>query len=678
MEPIVSPFAVDTTLPETQRMGVLREEVKKHYAMGNYHMAKQALQGLAHLGGKDKAWWGYSLMLAGALGDAEAASSAIEVLASDPDSLLPALRNAWSNATAHKHWELAKPLGRRLYQLVPHDVNLRVLNLLDALDAGTSKHDDLKHLMAAPLPMATFSPEVLRRLIAALNTGGFNDDAGRMLDYLLLKHPPESATDKERTALLACQVKRYSQGMHLVADASSLSGRYLCSLASHLAMDWSSFKRSQLSSAELTALLDDEPEWQPAMLFRFLMLPGYSDADYLALSQRAAPLAQSEKRGQRIAPIARPQRLRVGYLSGDFKIHPSNYLACPVFEAHDKQRFEWLALDNSREDNSSERQRILACFDAVVPVRHLSTVALAQSIREANLDVLVDLSGHTTDNRIEVMALHPAPIQITWLGYPGGLGGHLADYMITDSVCARDGAEADFGEALIRLPVSDRPGGECPDIIIAPARATQGLPEGKLVLACFNQQAKITEGSFDLWCELMRAVPDSVLWLIDEGKSGRMALQAAAQQRSVHPDRIIWAARVPNHEHLQRMACADLMLDTHPYTMHTTAVNTLAVGVPYLTYCGETLASRVSASLLLTAGLADCVCAGQDEYRQRLHEVASDAAKRAQLRQRFAAARAASPLFDSSRFASYLEQAYDQAYDRWLTGLPPQGITIKA
>lgn len=679
MEPIEPDPAVDATLPRTQSLVALRQKVAKLYTAGDFNSAKQALEGLERLGGQDKAWWEYSLMLAGALGDAESANSAIEVLASDPDSLLPALRNAWSNATAHKHWELAKPLGRRLYQLVSHDVNLRVLNLLDALDAGTSKQDDLKQMMAEPLPMATFSTEVLRRLIAALNTGGFNDDAGRMLDYLLVKYPPDTTADKERTALLACQVKRYAQAVRLVADTSSLSGRYLCSLSSHLAMDWPSFKRSQLSRAELTALLGNEPDWQPAMLFRFLMLPGYSDADYLALSQRAAPLAKPEKRCQHIAPMTRPQRLRVGYLSGDFKIHPCTYLVTPVFESLDKRRFEWIAVDNSREDNSLERQRILSCFDAVIPARHLGTVELAQRIRVAKIDVLVDLSGHTTDNRLDVMALHPAPIQITWLGYPGGLGGELADYIITDTISAPQGADADFGEVLIRLPVSDRPGGDRTVALSSPPpRAKLGLSEGILVLACFNQQAKITESTFDIWCELMREVTDSVLWMIDEGESGRLALQAALKQRGVNSDRLIWADRIPHQQHLQRMACADLMLDTHPYTMHTTAVDTLTCGVPYLTYCGETLASRVSASLLHTAGLADCVCSGVDEYRQRLLLTATDPAYRAQLRQRFEAARTKSPLFDSRRFASYLEQAYDRAYGRWLGGLSPAPFTIEA
>ena len=179
-------------------------------------------------------------------------------------------------------------------------------------------------------------------------------------------------------------------------------------------------------------------------------------------------------------------------------------------------------------------------------------------------------------------------------------------------------------------------------------------------------------------CELLRTVPKSVLWLCDEGPQARQALQAAAALRGVQPDRLVWAARLGHQEHLRRLACADLILDTQPYTMHTTAVDALAAGVPFLTCCGNTMAGRVSSSLLHTAGLGDCVCVDAANYRQRMAALAADAQARGQLRLRFEAARTQSPLFDSTAFARYLEMGYDMAYARWQAGLPPADIAVGA
>ena len=656
-------------------------EVQALYANGAFGAAWRALQLRAGEGRDNVHWWMHALRLGAALGDSDralAAADALQALQPDAGVWLPALRAAWAQAKAGKHWDLAKTLGYRLTRLTPEDVPLRVLHLLDALEAGRSRQEELKALMASPLPLGSFSPELLRRLIAALKKGGFQGDAVKMLVYLLQRHPPRTAEEKEKTALLACTVKCHAQAAALLEGEPGLASRYLCSLACHLALDWAGFEKARLSSAELLQLLETQPQWQPSMVFNFLMLPGYGHADYLALTRRLAHAMPSPKRYQYARPSARPDRLRVGYLSGDFKSHPCNQLACPVFERHDHKRFEWVAFDNSRDDASPARQRILAVFDRVVAVQGLGSVALAQAIRAEGIDVLVDMSGHTTDNRLDVMALRPAPVQITWLGFPASVGPALVDYMITDAVSVPPDDRAAFDEALMYLPVADRPGGECPPGLTPPPRQDQGLPDDAVVMACFNQVAKLTQEIFDLWCELLRTVPKSVLWLCDEGPQARQALQAAAALRGVQPDRLVWAARLGHQEHLRRLACADLILDTQPYTMHTTAVDALAAGVPFLTCCGNTMAGRVSSSLLHTAGLGDCVCVDAANYRQRMAALAADAQARGQLRLRFEAARTQSPLFDSTAFARYLEMGYDMAYARWQAGLPPADIAVGA
>lgn len=656
-------------------------DVQVLYANGAFGAAWRALQLRASDGQDGVSWWMYALRLGAALGDTDralAAVDALQVLQPDAGVWLPALRAAWAHAKARRHWGLAKELGYRLTRLAPGDVPLRVLHLLDALEAGRTRQDDLQALTASPLPLGTLSPELLRRLIAALKNGGFEGDAVKLLAYLLKRHPPATDEETEKTALLACTIKCHAQAAALLAGQSGLRSRYLCSLACHLALDWAGFKKARLSSAELLQLLAADAQWQPPMVFYFLMLPGYDHADYLALTRRLALSMPAPKRYQYARPSVRPERLRVGYLSGDFKSHPCTQMACPVFERHDHRRFEWVAFDNSRDDASPARRRILATFGRVVAVQGFSSVALAQAIRAEGIDVLVDMSGHTTDNRLDVLALRPAPVQISWLGFPASVGAALVDYMVTDAVSAPPDSRAAFDEALIYLPVSDRPGGECLPGLTPLPRHAQGLPEDALVLACFNQVAKLTEEVFDLWCELVRAVPRSVLWLCDEGPAARQALQAAAALRGVQPDRLVWAGRLGHQDHLRRIACADLILDTQPYTMHTTAVDALAAGVPFLTVCGNTVASRVSSSLLHTAGLEDCVCADAANYLQRMAALAGDAPARRQLRQRFEAARTQSPLFDSTSFAHYLEAAYDMAYARWQAGLPPADITIGA
>ena len=654
-------------------------DVQMLYANGAFGAAWRALQRRADDGQDDACWWMHVLRLGAALGDTDQALAAVDALqALQPDAgvWLPALRAAWGHAKARKHWGLAKALGYRLTRLAPEDVPLRVLHLLDALEAGRTRQDDLQALMASPLPLGTLPPAVLRRLIAALKNGGFQGDAAKLLNYFLKRHPPATAQEKEETALLACTIQCHAQAAALLAGQCGLRSRYLCSLACHLALDWAGFDRVRLSSAELLQLLASDAQWQPPMVFSFLMLPGYGHADYLALTRRLAQSMPVPKRYQCARQPARPDRLRVGYLSGDFKSHPCNQLACPVFERHDHGRFEWVAFDNSRDDASPARRRILATFDRVVAVQGLSPVELAQAIRAEGIDVLVDLSGHTTDNRLDVLALRPAPVQISWLGFPASVGAALVDYMLTDAVSAPPDSRAAFDEALIYLPVSDRPGGECTPALSPLPRHAQGLPGDAVVLACFNQIAKLTQEVFDLWCELLRAVPHSVLWLGDEGPAARQALQAAAALRGVQPDRLVWAGRLAHQDHLRRIACADLILDTQPYTMHTTAVDALAAGVPFLTYRGDTVASRVSSSLLHTAGLGDCVCADAANYLQRMVALAGDAPATRQLRQRFEAARTQSPLFDSTSFARYLEAAYDMAFARWQTGLPPADITL--
>jgi len=661
----------------SESIQALRDRVTDCYGQGAYRKAAHYMHRLEVLGDRSKGWWTYALMLAGALGDASIIDTSIRVLARDRKTLIRALKSAWSKAVSEHHLDLAKELSHRLLDFAPNDTDFRILNLLEALNSDSLSETSLKRLTSKPLPLASIDPELLRTLIGALKRAGFTDDASRMLDYLITKHPPVEPAVCEQTAQLAYSLKRYTVAMSLTADRPELRLRHIRGLACLQALAWDDLQKTQLSRAELHTLLEEDPDWQPSMLFHTLMLPGYTNADHSALARRAISWMQAGVVPSHVRPEKRPARLRIGYLSGDFKKHPCNQLACPVLEAHDQSRFEIIAFDNSRDDESPERQRILAAFNAVVVARNLSIESLAQAIREAGIDILVDMSGHTGDSRLAVLAHRPAPVQITWLGFPGSIGGTLADYLVTDTICVPDGMEEDFDEALIRLPVADRPGGEFPLNIMPPDRNSQGLPDDALVLACFNQQAKISFDSFQRWCQILRVVSNSVLWLVIQGDDVRERLRSVLTEQGVDPNRLYWAPRCQHVQHVQRIACADLILDSHPYGMHTTAVDAIAAGVPFLTFYGETLAGRVSSSLLHTAHLDDCVCADAEDYVERMVMLAENTTARTMLRERFYAARTDSPIFDNKSFARHLEKAYNVAYERWLAGEKPANITIE-
>ena len=662
-----------------QNIQDLREQMTRSYADGAYLKAAQYMHRLEILGDQSPGWWEYALMLAGALGDEGIVEASICGLAQDRARLLRALKAGWSKAVSENHRDLAKHLAQRLWQIAPDDTNFRVLNLLDALEAGVPANTTLIGLTEEPLPLGSLEPELLRILIRALHKAKFREDARRLLDHLLQKHPPVESIAIEQYALLAHEFKWYSVVMSLTAGRAEPRLRYIHSLLCLETLAWDELKRSQLSSAELHALLERDPDWRPSILWQTLMLPGYTNAEHLALARRTTSgMRAAVEVVPHVRPAARPTRLRIGYLSGDFKVHPCNQLACAMLESHDRNRFELTAFDNSRDDGSAARRRTLAAFHEVIAVRNLSAMSLAEAIRNAGIDILVDMSGHTTDNRVDVLAYRPAPIQMTWLGFPGGVGGPMADYFVADGISVPTRGERDFDEALIRLPVSYLPGGEYPLAIVSPTRHSQGLPEDALVFACFNQQAKISGETFSAWCDILQNVPESVLWMMDEGEGKRERLKSAAGERGVIPDRLYWAERTQTQEkHVHRIACADLILDTQPYTMHTTAVDALAAGVPFLTVCGETVSSRVSSSLLHTAGLGDCVCENPTDYVRGMIALARDVPKRMLLRDRFMTARMESPLFDSAAFAYYLEMAYDLAYARWLAGDAPADINVE-
>jgi predicted O-linked N-acetylglucosamine transferase (SPINDLY family) len=364
-------------------------------------------------------------------------------------------------------------------------------------------------------------------------------------------------------------------------------------------------------------------------------------------------------------PLATPRaidqsrRLRVGYLSADFRAHATAYLASEVFELHDRDRHEVVLFSYGPDDGSPERARLVAAADAFVDVAALDDLHAAQRIFEHGVDILVDLNGATDNGRMGIAAWRPAPIQVNWLGFPGTLGAPFYDYLVADRHVIPPGEDREYDETIVRLPVCytcrDR---RQPSAQIAPTRAANGLPDDAIVLCCLNQSYKITADVFAAWMRVLAAVPAAVLWLYDDNPLASEALGRRAAAAGVDPSRLAFAPRLPQSGHVARYALADFAVDTFPCTSHTTASDALWMGCPLVTIRGGTFAARVAASLLDATGLPDLATPSLAAYEACVIDLARDASRRDALRGRIADAATAAPLFDTPRFVRDLEAAY--------------------
>jgi predicted O-linked N-acetylglucosamine transferase (SPINDLY family) len=369
-------------------------------------------------------------------------------------------------------------------------------------------------------------------------------------------------------------------------------------------------------------------------------------------------------------------RIRVGYVSGDLREHAFSRLALPVFENHDRARFEVFAYDYSPPTPDDFRRRVEGAFDHMVSLHQLSDMAAAQRIAADSCDVVVDGTGWTQRTRSQILRFRPAPVQVQWLGYPGTLGAPWCDYIVADKLLIRPGEEQFYAEKIIRMPLTYQPNGARDLGSDRGARAEHGLPAEALVFCSLNQAYKITSEIFDTWMQLLTQVGPSVLWLPGFSEEVREALRREAESRGVSGERLVFAPFVAGHDqHLARLTHADLALDCFPYGSHTTASDALWAGVPLIGLAGDTFASRVSASILGAAGLADLVTTSLADYRALALRYASDGQLLAQLKARVAACRT-SPLFDSKRFTRDLEKAYAVVVERSRTGLAPDHIAV--
>ncbi|MES2886759.1 MAG: glycosyltransferase [Pseudomonadota bacterium] len=400
--------------------------------------------------------------------------------------------------------------------------------------------------------------------------------------------------------------------------------------------------------------------------------------EQLKVARHYAAHAQASIRPLPRAPAAAAaapgRRLRLGYASADFHQHATSQLMVQMLECHDRERFEVTLFSTGPDDQSAMRRRVKAACEHFEDLRGFSFERVAQRVRECQIDILIDLKGATHDTLLPVFACRPAPLQVTWLGFPGTTGAAYIDYFIGDAIVTPLAHAGHFSEKIAQMPHCYQPNDAHRAQPVPSPRAQWGVPEGALVLCGFHQSYKISPEVFDVWCRLLQSEPRAVLWLLQWNVNVQRALQAAAAARGIASERLLFAPVVPLQDHLGRLACADVYLDAWPCNAHTTAGEALWMGVPVVTLIGPTFAQRVAASLLTAVKLPQLVCETPAAYEATVMQLLRDAPTRQALRAHLQAQRRQSTLFDGQRFARDFEAVVGRMWQRKLTGQGPEAL----
>jgi predicted O-linked N-acetylglucosamine transferase (SPINDLY family) len=379
-----------------------------------------------------------------------------------------------------------------------------------------------------------------------------------------------------------------------------------------------------------------------------------------------------------ISTRSRREKIRIGYFSADFREHPVAILTAELFERHDRSQFEVTAFSFGSNTKDEMRRRLEATFDNFIDIRSHSDRDVALLARKLEIDIAVDLMGHTRDSRAGIFSMRAAPVQVNYLGYAGTMGATYMDYLIADPTVIFAPHRQYYTEKIAYLPntyipndsrrlISDR----------AFNRAEFGLPQSQFVFCCFNNSYKLNPGIFDCWMKILRKVEGSILWLSENNAIAAANLQMEADIRDINPRRLVFATRMPIlSEHLARHRLADLFLDTLPCNAHTTTIDALWAGLPVVTRIGETFAGRVAASLLTAIGLTELITSTPQAYEDLAVELATNPEKLESIKQKLTSNRLTTPLFDTQLFTRHIETAYKAMYERHHAGVSPDHIYV--
>ena len=504
------------------------------------------------------------------------------------------------------------------------------------------------------------------------------EEALAIFDRALALKPDDAETLYHRGHALA-NLGRYDEAAGawervLVIEPSHLHALGALAFYRLMLCDW---RDAEEFEAKLKGALDDEPAViEPFTLLAYSIGP----ADQLRHTRRY--VRHRIPAVPQLVPASRPRsrgRLKIAYLSSSFNRHPTGWQIADLFERHDRTQFEVLGISYGPDDGSEIRARLVKAFDQFHDVVLRGDREVAQLLFDLDVDIAVDLKGHTEQARPAILSYRPAPIQVSYLGYTATMGVDFIDYILADRTVLPVDQQDHYSEKIVHLPdcywVNDSKRSVADEV---PSRGLAGLPEAGFVFCCFNNSYKLTPQFFDVWMRLLRQVEGSVLWLLQTSEAATRNLCDAANARGVDPARLVFAPKAEISRHLARHRLADLFLDNLPVNAHTAASDALWVGLPVLTCMGESFIGRVAASLLGAVGLPELVTRSLDEYEALALKLATDPVLIASMRQKLDANRKTSPLFDTDRLRRHIEHAYMTMWDIAQRGEAPRSFAIDA
>ncbi len=483
----------------------------------------------------------------------------------------------------------------------------------------------------------------------------------------LAKTYRNEAAALEELGELEDAVASYGRALALDPDGSFLLGD--CRHARMQICDWTGLEADQ--ARLVSALEQGRAVVSP---FAALSLLDRPELQRLAAEIWAGRECTPRRPAPPPGPYPRHDRIRIGYFSADFRAHALTALTTEMFETHDRSGFELTAFSLGPDVRDAARTRLEPAFDRLLPLAGVSDREIAALARRLEIDIAVDLGGYTRGARPRIFALRAAPIQVSYLGFLGTMGAGYGDYLIADPVIVPPQSRRYYAEQIAYLP-SYQPNDS--KRVIAqrtPSRTELGLPPSGFVFCCFNAHYKINPATFTSWARILASVPGSVLLLLGGNAAAERNLRRSAADRGIDCERLVFGRRLPFDDYLARYRVADLFLDTLPYNAGATANDALWAGLPVLTCCGETFASRVAASLLTAAGLPELIASDRRSYEELAIGLAADAPRLMAIRCRLAAARQTAPLFDTAAFARNLEALYRRMYERSHSGQSPQHL----
>ena len=370
------------------------------------------------------------------------------------------------------------------------------------------------------------------------------------------------------------------------------------------------------------------------------------------------------KKEQLERKIIKNEKIKLGYFSPDFRDHPILHLTREIFQFHNKSKFEIYAFSFGPKEEYENLEEVKGFFTKFIDIRSMSDQEVANLSQEIGIDIAIDLCGFTAWNRAKIFFFRAAPIQINYLGYPGTMGSEFMDYIIADKTVIPENEKINFSEKVAYLPNCYQPNTKIDSLIKKDfSRTDFNLPEDAFVFCNFNSSYKITPNIFNVWMNILKKTPKSVLWLLKSNNAACENIWKTAEKKGINTNRIIFAERLPHYDHLKRIAHADIFLDTFPYNAHTTASDTIRMGVPIIALMGKSFASRVSSSILNQVNMKELITTNTEDFQNLAIDIATNKNKLKKIKDDLKNSLSNSSLFDSVKFTKDLETLYQKILD---------------